>query len=114
MVGDWLLAFVATVLLEATVVAMATRDLDVSLRRRLGVVFLGQALTHPLVWFVFPRLPGPPEAWFWVSELVAVLLEAILYARALSGVGALRAFGLSALANALSLGAGVAWSALAH
>jgi hypothetical protein len=50
--------------------------------------------------------------WFWVSELTAVGVEGALYARLLPGLGPLSAFGLSALANAASLGAGVAANAL--
>jgi len=112
MLVDWLLAFVATVLIEAAIVVAATRDLGLTLKRRSLVALGAQALTHPLVWFVFPRLPGAAEAWFWFSELTAVVLEGLLYARALTGLGTLRAFGLAAVANALSLGAGVAWNAL--
>lgn len=112
MLVDWLLAFIATALIEVPIVVAATRDLGLTLKLRSLVVLGAQALTHPLVWFVFPRLPGSAEAWFWCSELTAVVLEGVLYARALTGLGALRAFGLAAVANAVSLGVGIAWNAL--
>lgn len=111
---DWLLAFFVTCLLELPLVAVGTRDLGLPAKQRLLVALAGQALTHPLVWFVFPKLHGDRELWFWVSEVFAVVVEAVLYARALRGLGTLRAFGISALANALSLGAGVAWNAFAR
>lgn len=109
----WLGAFVATVAIELAIVGAGTRDLALPLSRRLRVAFVAQAATHPLVWFVFPELPGAtPIVWFWVSELVAVGLEGLLYARALPGLTRLRAFGLAALANAASLGTGVVLDAL--
>src|SRR5687767_7524146 len=112
MIQAWFIAFVATVIIELAIVGSGTRELGLPLRRRLLVAFLGQALTHPLVWFVFPELSGNGEVWFWVSELTAVGVEGALYAWLLPGLGPLGAFGLSALANAASLGAGVAANAV--
>jgi hypothetical protein len=73
---------------------------------------VGQLATHPLVWIVFPYLPGL-MGWtsFVVSELYAAALEAVLYAAVWPRIGVPRALGISA-ANAASLAAGLL--ALSH
>jgi hypothetical protein len=72
------------------------------------VALVGQLATHPLVWFVFPYLPGI-TGWtaFVASELYATGLEAVLYAAAWPRLGAARALGVSAVANAASLAVGI-------
>jgi hypothetical protein len=66
-----------------------------------------QFVTHPVVWFLFPRIGALScgEA-LWLSELWAWLVEALLFALALPGVPLVRAVGVSALANGASLGVG--------
>lgn len=104
----WLFAFVITCLLELPIVALASRASDAKLPRVLAVALLGQLLTHPLVWFAFPALPVlTPEGRFWSSELFAWLAEAALYASLLPGVSVWRAVGISGVANATSLTAGL-------
>lgn len=106
---SWLLAFVLTCALELPVVLFATWGSEAKPRRVIGVVLAAQLLTHPLVWFAFPRLPLlSPEGRFWLSELFAWLAEAALYAGLLSTVSAWRGVGISGIANAISLAAGLA------
>ena len=106
---SWLLAFVLTCALELPVVLLAMRGREPQPKRVLGVALVGQLLTHPLVWFAFPALPllGQEER-FWLSELFAWLAEAALYAGLLAGVSPWRGLGVSGVANAISLAAGLA------
>ena len=77
-------------------------------RRALIAVF-AQLLTHPLVWFVFPRLVGlTGRSSLALSELWAWLAEAAFYAVVLPGLSSARALGVSALANAASILVGLA------
>jgi hypothetical protein len=72
----------AWTLLQPWLLAFAfTQAIEIPLYRRAGaslpVAFGASALTHPLVWFAFPRLPLP---WGWMvfwAELFAVLAEAL-------------------------------------
>jgi hypothetical protein len=108
-IGAWARAFALTCVIEVPVVVWATRDAEPSALRRVVIAVVGQLATHPLVWFVFPYLPGI-TGWtsFVASELYATVLEAILYAVAWPRVGTARAFGISAVANAASLAVGLA------
>jgi hypothetical protein len=104
----WLFAFVLTCLLELPIVLLATRGAEAKLARIVGVALLGQLLTHPLVWFAFPALTLlTEESRFWSSELFAWLAEAALYAALLRGISTWRAIGVSGVANATSLAAGL-------
>jgi len=106
---SWLVAFVLTCALELPVVLLATWGREAKPRRVIGVALFAQLLTHPLVWFAFPALPLlSHEGRFWLSELFAWVAEAALYAGLLSGVSAWRGVGISGIANALSLAAGLA------
>lgn len=107
----WLLAFAFTQVIEAPIY---TRALLERLPNRepvferwpsaLAVALGASALTHPIVWFVIPKLV--PGAWLTmviVAELFAIIAEALW----------LRAFGLraslawAAFANAASLSLGL-------
>jgi hypothetical protein len=107
-IAAWARAFALTCAIEVPVVLGATRDAGPSALRRAVIALVGQLATHPLVWFVFPYVPGV-TGWtsFVVSELYATALEAILYAVAWPRLGAARALGVSAVANAASLAAGL-------
>jgi hypothetical protein len=107
----WLWAFLFTEAVEVPIWAYALRKharregeerLDPWACVALG--FGASAITHPIVWFVFPRLaPGS----YWVmtaqAEAFAVLVEAA-YA---SYLGLPSALAWSILANAMSLGLGL-------
>jgi hypothetical protein len=104
----WFRAFTLTCLIEVPIVACGTRSSGHALRRRLLVAFCAQLLTHPFVWSVFPSLPGvDAEVAFTLSELYAWLGECAFYVLLLRGVAPARAAGLSGVANALSLAAGL-------
>jgi hypothetical protein len=72
----WLFAFLLTVVVEAPVVLALTRDSGVPVAKRFALAFFAQLVTHPLVWFVFPAIPGLrgstalalSEAWAWLGE----------------------------------------------
>lgn len=104
----WLCAFLMTVAIEVPLVVALTRDAGARWPRRALFAFLAQVITHPVVWFVFPFLPGlTPTAAFITSELWACLAELAWYAATRTAPSALRATAISALANGASLAAGL-------
>jgi hypothetical protein len=103
----WLAAFTLTQLIEVPIYARALRGR----RMRWVAAFGASALTHPVVWWVFPRL-WPAGYWSMVlaAEAFAVLVEA-LYLRLFTGLP--RALAWSLAANGASCGAGfVVYAAL--
>ena len=97
----WLAAFALTQAIEMPVVWRAQPG--VAWQRRLLVAAGGSALTHPIVWFVMPRLVTD---WVWMvvaAETFAVVAET-LWMRAF---GVERAFWWAVLANALSVAIGL-------
>jgi hypothetical protein len=107
----WARAFAVTLAIEeAVVLAMTKRERETLPRRALLVAFANLA-THPAVWFVFPIAFASDGARIVASEVWAIVLEALFYALTLRmPMG--RAFGVSAIANAASFGAGVIVRAL--
>jgi hypothetical protein len=92
-VWGWLVAFFFTQLFEIPIYYRVTRSFRVA--------FLASALTHPIVWFVFPELMElgvPYAAMVALAELFAVIAEA--YWLKVNGVP--RALLWSFLANAFS------------
>jgi hypothetical protein len=104
----WLVAFLITVAVEAPIVLALTRGLPTRAPRRFLLVAFAQLATHPLVWFVFPRIAGlTGRTSAALSELWAWLAEALLYALVLPNLGPVRALGISAVANGASVAAGL-------
>ena len=103
----WYQAFLLTQIVEAPIYSLALRKkwlFPLVLLAALGA----STITHPVVWFGFPRL-GISYWWMVVlAELFAVLCEAI-YLRLL---GVRDALLWSLLANAASAGAGFAIRAI--
>ena len=98
MLKAWLLAFAFTQVVEVPIYRRA-------LGGRTLVAFGASALTHPIVWFVFPELPLPGYvAMVVAAETFAWLVEAAW----LRAFGLERALAWSAIANAASLGLGLA------
>jgi len=99
----WARAFLFTQVVEAPIYRL-------SLRISWRLALLPSALTHPLVWFVFPELLGnSPERWpFMVvtAELFAWASEAWVL-RIAAKVPWRRALFASLLANAVSLALGL-------
>jgi hypothetical protein len=107
-VSAWWQAFVVTVAVEALIVLALTRDAKVALPKRFALIVFAQLATHPLVWFVFPRLAGlRGSTALMLSEAWAWLAEAAFYALTLPGMRPARAVGVSAVANGASVLAGV-------
>lgn len=106
--GAWLRAFLLTALIEVPLVLALTRASPVPARRRLALALFAQLATHPLVWYVFPDLPGlaRPQTLF-LSELWAWLGEAAFYAVALAPLRPARALGVAGVANGVSFGLGL-------
>ncbi len=107
-IGAWWRAFLLTALIEVPLVLALTRASPVPARRRLALALFAQLTTHPLVWFVFPELPGLARAQtLALSELWAWLGEALFYATALAPLRPARAVGVAGLANGASFGLGL-------
>jgi len=105
----WLMAFLATVAVEVPIVVALTRGHPTPAWRRTLIAIFAQLVTHPLVWFVFPRLVGlTGRSSLALSELWAWLAEAAFYAVVLPGLSPTRALGASAIANAASILVGLA------
>jgi hypothetical protein len=111
--SGWVRAFGLTQLVEVPIyfVALGSVRLNPGLAAkrspgmRLGVAFLCSLLTHPIVWFVFPRLINIYThylAMVVAAETFAVLVEAAVLAR----FGLHKAFWVSLLANMSSLWCG--------
>jgi len=109
--GHWLLAFVLTLALELPLVVGLGRPLEARLVRRIATALLANAVTHPAVWFVFPRLPWPWPAVLAAAEAWAWLAEAAIYRALLREAGWRASLLLSLAANALSFGVGLLLSA---
>lgn len=112
----WPVAFAWTCALELPVYAVV-------LGRRFprwwfaGVLSLAlNTVTHPALWFVFPRF-DPPAAWFLSAEGSVVAVEGLLAAAALRSRAPGRALALgfkaSLAANVTSATFGLVWNALA-
>jgi hypothetical protein len=94
----WLDAFFLTQLVEAPLYAW----LAFSSRRpvpRLGLSLLPSAVTHPLVFLLFPLLPLTYEVHLLAAETFAVLAEGLILRRC----GVPRPFAISLLCNAASV-----------
>jgi hypothetical protein len=100
----WLEAFTITQLVEVPVYFYALHELNFSKLKKVSVAFGASAITHPIVWFIFPvLLPSHPAVTVAGAETFAVAVEAVY----------LRAFGLrlyfswSLVANSLSFSVGL-------
>lgn len=103
----WFLAFLFTQAVEVPVYALAARRFwpaRATTPWRVAIAFGASALTHPFVWFVFPRLVDDWLTMVIIAEIFAWLAEAG-YLRA---AGVRKALWVSLAANAASLGLGLA------
>jgi len=111
MIG-WLVAFVFTQIVEVPIYLWALERAHGRQKRArdLFVAFAASTITHPVVWFVFPRL-FPVNAYVTMlacAEAFAVVVEAVW----LRAFGVRRALFWSLAANATSLGLGLISRAL--
>lgn len=108
----WLVAFFFTQLFELPIYWRATRALRVpgqegGVAHSLRVGFLASAMTHPVVWFVFPVLMGFGVR-YWVMVVAAEVFAVVAEAVWLHESGVPRAFWWSLGANAFSASCGFA------
>jgi len=99
----WLAAFAITQIVETPIYARAQPG--VSWQRRLAIGAGASAVTHPVVWFVIPRIVT--HGWIThllVAEAFAIGVEGLW----LRAFGVQRALLLSVFANACSVGVGLA------
>ncbi|MFO7561957.1 MAG: hypothetical protein R6X02_04895 [Enhygromyxa sp.] len=108
----WLSAFGLTQAVELPIYLRALREDEPVIERlpaAIAVAFGASALTHPIVWFVFPTLiSGSWLSMVLVAELFAIAAEAAW----LRGFGLRRALAWAAFANAASVLVGLASRAL--
>lgn len=104
----WLCAFLFGQALEVPVYVVALRRTRFSLAMRVLLAFVASALTHPFVWFLFPRLFPDPDSYFTMAvaaETFAVLAEGVYLWHC--GLDPEAALPWSLGANALSCGLGL-------
>ena len=107
MTAAWLRAFLLTVAVECPLVMLLTAESRLTWSKRACLVIAAQLMTHPLVWYVFPAIPGLSRfSTLVLSELWACIAEAAFYALVDVAPTKLGAVGITALANGASLGLG--------
>lgn len=105
----WLIAFIFTQIVECPIYIKAFLKTEPSLRKNIRKALGASALTHPVVWFFFPKLwyalDWPLGYWgmAFFAELFAVVVEALY----LKLWNIRRAFLWSFVANAASLSLGL-------
>jgi hypothetical protein len=76
MFEQWLEAFLKTLIVEAPIIFYLLRALS------LRVVFFGfviaNGISHPLLWYVFPRF-SPYPLWLLCAEVAVMFVEFIVY-----------------------------------
>ena len=107
---DWLSAFVITLALELPIYAGLLRKV-MGARRALLVGFAVNALTHPVLWFLWPWF-GPWWLWLTTGELLVFAVETFLVAASLrfqpEPRRAMMTAGMASMcANAVSAAAGL-------
>ena len=102
----WLIAFLLTLAVELPIVLVVLRR-ETSPGRILAAGLAANLMTHPVVWFLLPRLFSSYLVYLLVAELGAFLAEALVYRAALRPLSRRMAVSASALANAASLGLGL-------
>jgi hypothetical protein len=103
-IAHWAVAFAVTQIVEVPFYARVLPRGD-GLARRLALAFAASAITHPIVWFVVPRLwlGGSYLAMVVASEIFAITVEAAW----LGSYGARRPALWSLVANAASVAVGL-------
>ena len=105
----WALAFAATQLIEVPIWVVTAR----AGRAEPGVVRLAAAaavctaVTHPLLWFAWPRIVGVYSAYLVSGEVLVVAVETVLFRLLARSVPWSRCLAAGLLANGASLAAGL-------
>ena len=106
--AGWLFAFLFTEAIEVPLYTLALAPRR-PLLAALGLAALASLLTHPVVWFLFPRLVPEP---FWLMAVLAESFAVLAEAAYLRALHVRRPLLLSLAANGASCGAGLLSSAL--
>lgn len=77
----WLAAFALTQIVEVPIYLFAFRRGERRFARRFAIAFTASTITHPFVWFVFPRLVSPYLVMLVCAEAFAVIAEAAWFRR---------------------------------
>ncbi len=100
---EWLRFFAFTFTIEALVAFPLLKSVEASIPRRVGGILVANLTTHPLVFFFFARIFADDRTMLTlVAESWAVLAETGVYALVFTALDWRRAFGVSAVANAVS------------
>ncbi len=99
-------AFLLTLVLETAVLFLLLRKKYPAGEIALNSA-LANAMTHPLVWFLFPLVGLGYWTQLGLSELFAFSAETVLFSRMFKGMQLKEAALLSLAANAVSFGAGL-------
>ena len=102
----WIVAFVFTQAIEIPIYAFALRRWgSESARARTALVAFGaSAITHPIVWFVIPRLsPYRYRTTVILAEIFAIIVEAV-YLRKAAGLKHAWLWSLAANLTSVTLG----------
>ena len=110
--SGWIAAFCLTLLVEIPAVLLLARRLEPRPYRRAALALVGNALSHPAVWFVFPALRLGWVETTALSETWAWLVEGALYRAGFAHAGWRSALFVSLAANLLSFGLGLGLWAL--
>ncbi len=102
----WLKALAFTWLIEVGL-GLFVLGRKASIGRRLGLLLLASAITHPCVWFVFPFIGLKYLTAMILAEAFAVIVEAGVYYWGIPQLGLRRALATSLFLNGASLGLGL-------
>jgi hypothetical protein len=103
---DFLQAYLLTLLLEAVaLLSLLWKRFPAHIITRNALV--ASTLTLPFVWFLFPYLGASYPIQVLISELFAVIVEALLFLRLFKGLTLKDAFLYSAVANMFSFSMGM-------
>ena len=100
---EWLIAFTFGQAVEVPIYLLAFLGAARPLWQKAAIGFGATALTHPVVWFVFPRLIDDYVSMAVAAETFAVAVEAVY----LAAFGVRRALIWSVVSNGASLGLGL-------
>ena len=79
MLAVWTRAFLLTLAIEAPLVLIGFARVGIT--KRIAIFFLANCLTHPALWFVFPRF-DPYVIWLLLAETIVILVEWGVFAAA--------------------------------
>lgn len=105
LLAAWLRAFVLTQVIEIPVyVAVGWKK--GTLRHLVAAGAACTALTHPVLWFVWPHVVHDYTTFVVSGEIGIAIVEGVIFWGAVPKISAARAFGASLVANGASYGIG--------